>query len=91
LTNWRAFFKLGVAKQIWIRRRMLLPDVLPLFQNLQLAGYRVAAFCFAPLTAHYEALLGTITRIKELIEKKIFYAMRAGERLGPLLLDDLKR
>jgi Chaperone of endosialidase len=27
LTNWPAFFKLGVAKQIWIERRTLLPDV----------------------------------------------------------------
>ncbi len=39
----------------------------------------------------YEALLGNIASITELIEKKVFYTARAGERIGPLLLDDLNK
>ncbi|PYL21074.1 MAG: hypothetical protein DMF41_03850 [Verrucomicrobia bacterium] len=38
LPSWRDFSKLGVAKQIWIGRRMLLPDVLLSLSDLQLAG-----------------------------------------------------
>jgi len=38
LPSCQGFFKLGVAKQIWIRRRMLLLDVSSPLSDLQLAG-----------------------------------------------------
>jgi hypothetical protein len=38
LTNWRVFFKLGVAKQIWIGRRTLLPAASSSLSDLPLAG-----------------------------------------------------
>ena len=41
--------------------------------------------------AHYEAFLATLAGIAKVINEKVLYVMHAGERLGPLLLDDLEK
>ena len=52
LPSWRDFSKLGVAKQIWIGRRMLLPDVLLSLSDLQLAGLIIGR----KTEDHYESI-----------------------------------